>query len=181
MTIGRAMGSLVVLGWLWSGPSMAATSEEELAAEALKIQAHYFTHCGDDWYAQFPSQSVGGGYVQVTEKHYQRRPAQQSAVFRQYKDLTMAVRLEDLSYADQLNGIAWRGVVSFHASVQREFNALAGTGPFHNDPQGWSAWRQAGSLFIGTSLEKKGGQIQERFPLAHFFIPRAPDCTTIPQ
>lgn len=163
-----------------AGVSLAHAGEipADLQAEADKIKAQYFTQCGDDYYAQLPSRMVEPSGPSPHPS--QRKPPKMSMTFAQYKGLTMHVSVEDLSRADELNGVAWRGHIQFAAHVQREFHEFANGILLQQYPQGWSEWK-ASVILAGVHLEHKQGQIVVTMGPHPAWTPRAPECAAVPQ
>lgn len=170
------LGGLVISGSVVG--VQAGDIPSDLQAEAEKIQAQYFTQCGDDMYAQFPSRPVEA--TPYDWKTRQFKEPKKSIVFRQYKNLRMAIRVDDISPADQLNGIVWRGHVGFSASLEREFNEFSSSFLLHQYPQGWAEWKDSGNLLIGVSLVNKRGHITPLYPPQLAITPSAPSCASVP-
>ena len=158
--------------------ALAGNIPADLQAEAEKIQAQSFTKCGDDYYTQFPSLPVESASLVSPAK---KPPAKLSARFGQYKDLRVVVRAEDVSAVDTLNGVQWRGYVTFSAFAGREFHEHGRPDFLFPVPQGWSEWKSGGPLGIGWHLEHKQGQLTVTPMILAHMKPMAPMCADLPQ
>jgi hypothetical protein len=143
----------------------AAEIDQEIEAEAQKLLPTYFTKCGDDYFSKQTFEGNPDTYI-----------------IGQYKELTTRIISHSLSQADSLNGIEWKGIIQFTATVMREFVH----GKMFEDilsrrkPDVWSEWEQASMLAVNAvPTEKKNGRIimNQRMSKGRASI----DCAAIPR
>jgi hypothetical protein len=116
-----------------------------MAAEAKKLLDTLFTKCGEDHFSK-------------RTFHYKSGTAY---VIGQYKELAGHAKLYPLSKADSLNGIEWKAVVQFTASVGREFphgEQLVKHGSNFRKLDTWSEWKVPQFTFA-YPIEKKNGVV----------------------
>jgi hypothetical protein len=150
---------------LVAGIAVAATPEQEMHAEAKKLLDSLFTKCGEDHFSK-------------RTFHYKSGTAW---VISQYKELVAHAKLYPLSKADALNGIEWKAVVQFTASVGREFPhgeqfVKRGLNPKKLDM--WSEWKEP-NISFAYPIEKKNGVVSiKRRPAMEI---TAIKCSEIPK
>ncbi len=106
-----------------SSPSNSLSNEA--TREAQKLFDLCYSKCGDSFYKQ--------------EFHKQ--------VF-QYKDVTIEIRTDELSEANKMNGMVWRGRVEHHCNLSRSSNGDGKGGRL------WSEWRRGIPGFASRYLRK---------------------------
>jgi hypothetical protein len=157
--------ALLQLSLLACSIAVAQSPEQEMEAEARKLLPTFFTKCGDDYFSKQTFQGNPDTYI-----------------IGQYKELTPRVTSYSLSKADLLNGIEWKGIIHFTASVTREFahgKIFSGTLGIHK-PDVWSEWKDMGIMAAhAIPVEKKNGRItaNQRGLMERASI----DCTSIPR
>jgi hypothetical protein len=145
--------------------AVAQSPEQEMEAEARRLLPTFFTKCGDDYFSKQTFRGNPDTYI-----------------IGQYKDLTPRIISHSLSKADPLNGIEWKGVIQFTASVMREFahgKTFSGVLSTHK-PDVWSEWKESGGLAVhAIPIEKKNGRIttDQRGPMERTSI----DCGAVPR
>jgi hypothetical protein len=107
--------------------------DQEIEAEAQNLLSTYFTKCGDDYFSKQTFQGNPDAYI-----------------IGQYKELATRVMSHPLSQADLLNGIEWKGIVQFTATVMREFahGKMFGEMLSLLKPDVWSEWKGPGLLAV---------------------------------
>jgi hypothetical protein len=133
---------------LLAGIAAAQSPEQEMAAEAKKLLDTLFTKGGEHHFSK-----------RILIFKYKTRTAY---VIGQYKKLVAHAKLYPLSKADPLNGIEWKAVVQFTASVGREFPhgeqfVKRGLNPKKLDV--WSEWKEPQLGPYAYPIEKKNGVI----------------------
>lgn len=133
-------------------PSAFPGKDKEAHEQALKYVEAQLTKCGDSYYGI-------------------RKIARDGNLY-QFKNPKVTVTSEQLTQADKLNGIEWKGSLYFSAEAWRNYY----------DGQ-WSEWRQN---FMGVtaglsgSLVKKNGEWQVAKGLKPDSFERI-DCSNIPR
>lgn len=150
---------------LASRATAARSAEQEMEAEARKLLPTFFTKCGDDYFSKQTFRGNPDAYI-----------------IGQYKELTPRVTSHSLSKADPLNGIEWKGVIHFTASVMREFAHGKMFAQFlsTHKPDVWGEWKELGIIAAhAVPIVKKNGRItaDQRGPFERVSI----DCAAIPQ
>jgi hypothetical protein len=153
---------LLQLCLLACSAAVAQSLDQEIEAEAQKLLPTFFTKCGDDYFSKQTFRGNPDTYI-----------------IGQYKELTTRVTSYPLTKADPLNGIEWKGIIHFTATVKREF----AHGPMFSQflsthkPDVWSEWREMGILAaLGIPVERKNGRITMNRPTDRTSM----DCATIP-
>ena len=106
----------------------AQTPEQEIEAEAKKLFSTLFSKCGEDYFS----------------KRTFRRKVSTAWVIGQYKDLAVQSRPVALSKADSLNGIQWKGSITFTASAGRVFPHATDVPKYSKEARTldvWSEWK----------------------------------------
>lgn len=97
----------------------------------------------DGWISEFPSQvSLMTGKRAGPESYY-----------RELKSLDFEVQPRDVSDADKLNGLTYRGYVEMKSSPMRLFND-----PNSFTPKQWSPWKQSEPAVSSFGVRKVKGQ-----------------------
>jgi hypothetical protein len=143
----------------------AQSPEQEMEAEARRLLPTFFTKCGDDYFSKQTFRGNPNTYI-----------------IGQYKELTPRVISHPLSKADPLNGIEWKGIIQFTASVMREFahGKMFSQVLSTHKPDVWSEWKESGMMAVhALPIEKKNGRIttDQRGPMERASI----DCAAIPR
>jgi hypothetical protein len=84
---------------------VAAAQSPEIEAEAKKLFTTLFIKCGEDYFSKRTFKYKSGT----------------AYILSQYKELAPRVKSNPLSKTDPLNGVEWKGVIRFTASVGRQF------------------------------------------------------------
>jgi hypothetical protein len=117
------------------------------------------------------------GYDYFSKQTFRGNP--DTYIIGQFKELTTRVTPYPLTKVDPLNGIEWKGIIHFTATVMREFahgrmfSQMLST----HKPDVWSEWRESGILAVlGIPVEKKNGRIDMKRSTERTSM----DCATIP-
>lgn len=96
--------------------------------EASKAWDQYFTKCGDSYYTRVRSTGLlsRGEYI------------------GEYRPVSITIKESQLTEADKLNGIVWKGHTYFNAPAERAYRG------------GWSAWNSEG-IHLNIYLWKQSG------------------------
>jgi hypothetical protein len=84
--------------------AVAQSLDQEIEAEAHKLLPALFTKCGEDYFSKQTFRDNPDTYI-----------------IGQFKELTTRVTPYPLTKVDPLNGIEWKGIIHFTATVMREF------------------------------------------------------------
>ena len=109
----------------------AKTEAETLAKEW--VNSHFLIHKGS-WYTSYPN-----GFM------------------AQFKNVRHEVEAGEVTKADKLNGIEWKGSITYTCDVYRDYNAR----DFNFKKKGWQDWKNCnGGLILNFILVKKAGSWQ---------------------
>jgi hypothetical protein len=134
-----------------SGGSASKAGDEAISgmgdAEAVAVvrseMMKRWVQTSDGWISEFPSQvSLMTGQRAGPESYY-----------RELKSLDFEVQPQDVSDADKLNGLTYRGYVELKSSPMRFFND-----PNSFSPRQWSAWKQSEPAVSSFGVRKVKGQ-----------------------
>ena len=111
----------------------------------------YWLRSSDGWITQLQERTPSGRVADNDMPEY-----------KQYRDLAFKVEPKQVSAAQQLNGVEYRGLVTFQQTPVRFFYAVA----TYRDSKGWSDWEDSsmptirgGSNFIlPLAVERRNGE-----------------------
>jgi hypothetical protein len=100
--------------------AVAGDTERDIAMREVETEAHkllpqYATQCGGDHFSKA---------LEYDELRFFRKDRPRMYRIQQYKGLKVKVSLFMASPAEKLNGLAWKALVSFDASVGRSYERL---------------------------------------------------------
>lgn len=117
--------------------------DAEAVAAVRSEMMKRWVQTADGWISEFPSQvSLMTGQRAGPESYY-----------RELKSLDFEVQTRDVSDADKLNGLTYRGYVELKSSPMRLFND-----PNSFTPKQWSAWKQSEPAVSSFGVRKVKGR-----------------------
>jgi hypothetical protein len=147
--------------FLWSA-ACGGGGGDAAAAVQEQIDAHWI-ECSDGW-----TTAADGKYGDSRHQ------------FEQYKALAFTIEEDQLSEADKLNGIEYRGSVEFAKTSARRYFAQPGfAGEFGNVGQGWTQWRDASPMNLTVGRIKGKWQVEAGW--STLLKDRKPTCDEVPR
>lgn len=123
--------------------AISGIGDAEAVAAVRSEMMKRWVQTSDGWISEFPSH--------VSPFNGQRADAE--SYYRQLKSLDFEVQPRDVSDADKLNGLTYRGYVELKSSPMRLFND-----PNSFTPKQWSAWKQSEPAVSSFGVRKVKGQ-----------------------
>lgn len=123
--------------------AISGTGDAEAVAAVRSELMKRWVQTSDGWISEFPSH--------VSPFTGQRADAE--SYYRQLKSLDFEVQPRDVSDADKLNGLTYRGYVELKSSPMRLFND-----PNSFTPKLWSPWKQSEPAGSSFGVRKVKGQ-----------------------
>ena len=123
--------------------SISGAGDAEAVAAVRNELMKRWVQTSDGWISEFPSH--------VSPFTGQRSDAE--SYYRELKSLDFEVQPRDVSDADKLNGLTYRGYVELKSSPMRLFND-----PNSFSTKRWSAWKQSEPAVSSFGVRKVKGQ-----------------------
>lgn len=123
--------------------SISGAGDAEAIAAVRNELMKRWVQTSDGWISEFPSH--------VSPFTGQRSDAE--SYYRELKSLDFEVQPRDVSDADKLNGLTYRGYVELKSSPMRLFND-----PNSFSQRQWSAWKQSEPAVSSFGVRKVKGQ-----------------------
>ena len=123
--------------------SISGTGDADAVTAVRNELMKRWVQTSDGWVSEFPSQ--------VTLMTHER--AGPESYYRQLKSLDFEVQPRDVSDADKLNGLTYRGYVELKSAPMRVFND-----PNSFSSKQWSPWRQSEPAGSSFGIRKVNGQ-----------------------
>lgn len=155
LTISITLYTALLCSSCWPSSTLISNSDTEARDQAQKFVEAQFTRCGDSYYGI-------------------RKVANDNGLY-QFRNPKVSVKSQELTQADKLNGIEWRGSSNFSAEEWRMYSV---TGE-------WTSWREGfTSLDVGLSVNMYKENGQWKFGATVDLTPNSyekVDCSKIPQ
>lgn len=132
--------------------------DAEARALALRVWEKEFLKCGASYYSYRGNEYVDahGRIIRVDEHGPKEVPPNEYLGIVEYKTVSfssVAVKPDQLSSADRLNGVQWKGEV-----MSPSFSVFRFRDRTYGEWHPWQDWQNTKPDFHGAPLEKKNGQ-----------------------